>query len=189
MQTRMSKTRRFILLGFILAGAILGALFIPKQISDNILLNAGAGAIIALFLSFIFFPELRKNYSEAWNGKETNLIKGETTKIELRLFFIHPVQQPMWFGIFWFLVFMGLMILLNLKVYDNGITLPGLIFLMPPVFLFGLSGFLMFKRKEEVSPFGQVYRGISPYFKGALIMIGCWGFCTYLLLATIFHWK
>jgi len=177
MKTRMSKTRAFLLLGFIVLGAILGAAFIPtKKINSDILLNAGIGVILAATLCTIVFPELRNSYSEAW------------TKNNYHLVFMHPTQLPYILGIIWFITTIAFISLAKMALT---IDQTWLFLILPITFIFGLSGLITVIRKESIGfafPEFFIIRGIVAIVRGIVIIIIFWGFSV-LMLLSIFHWK
>lgn len=166
---KLSATQRWLLNGYFILGVICGLFFVP---SKNYLLNAAIGFIVALFSSYLIFPQLRKHFPK--------LLENDTIWATSTRRFTHPTQLPQTIGILWFLV--GILILTFLisefpSLIPEQARLHALFYivLLPTHFLIGLSGHKIIQQKETVNNFGQVYRGSWAFFAGILTMLYGWG--------------
>jgi hypothetical protein len=178
----LSTTQRWLLNGYLILGVICGLFFIPGK---SYLLNAAIGFIVALFSSYLIFPQLKKHFP--------NLLKSDTIWADSTRRFSHPTQLPQTIGILWFLISISLLAFL---IYEFPSLIPEevrlltlfYVVLIPTHFLIGLSGYKIIRRKETVNNFGQVYRGGWAYLAGVLTMIYGWGGVILMVLALII-WK
>jgi hypothetical protein len=183
---RLPIHKRLLLLGFYISGIIAGVISVTLKGKNDYFSGGVAGFMCALFLSFLVFPELRNMLPKIWNG---NNIYG----INLKNNFMHPTQKPMVFGMLWFLIFIlitifGLFDLIANSLQSIDRLYLTTLFLVPSLFLFGLSGIIMIKRKEAIGRFGRIYYGSQAVTVGILCVIFGWGGGIFMILSLIFNW-
>jgi len=183
MSSHPSRLRGIFLLGTIIVSIAVGVIFLSPEIEGGKFIGGSFGFVLAIFISRIFFPDIRRSSGNIWNGKN---ILG----VNMKNYFTHTTQIPMMLGFLWFIIFMALGIFTSSIDKSQNKDNPYLlfVFLSPSFFLIGLSGFLMIKRNEGVNKFGEIYKGFWAYFNGALGIIFGWGLPLLMFLAYVFKW-
>jgi hypothetical protein len=182
------KQKRIVQLAIILTGIILGGLLLPPILNNNSKASGFLGGFIGFLISVAIFPETIKGLFE-----EQSELRQKRLQKEMAMGFwqswTYPTQIPMTIGVLWFLVYIVLISIFH-TIFEgiDDKALLALIFLLPPFFLFGLSGLLMILRKEGVDKHGKKYFGVWVYINGISQMTICWGVVIILTLSTIFDW-
>ncbi len=174
--------KRIFSIGILIAGTILGIIYVTPKVSNNAFLGGSIGVLISFFVIFLAFPEARKSF-------ENNLNKDD---FFIKNYFTHPTQLPLMLGILWFIVsflFLAAFVSLfpTLMPMENRPVIL-LFFVLSPTFsAIGYSGYQTIKRKESVNKYGQIYKGFWASLNGVLgILIG-WGFLLVLFIIYIFN--
>jgi len=168
MQRRLSPQKRVLLLGLLIAGTILGIMFLSPRINGDKFLGGSVGFLISMLFSHLIFPGMRERSRGMWNG---NNVLGAN----LKTYFTHPTQIPLMLGMLWFGLGMICLVVFNLKITADTNTGILLAWLVPMCLLFGSSGFLMLRRNEYVNQFGKLTTGFWARFIGVLGIVFGWG--------------
>lgn len=170
----MKTSKRLLVLGTMITGAIVGGFLFPPLLKLNFLGSAFVGALTTLLIVIILSPnlvnEINPNLSEERKKK--------LAKIQFHGFkrtVLHPTRLPAVIGMLWFVLFINASTSINLLV-------------LPPLFLLGFSGFQMIYRNEYIGTEGNIIHGFPAKLYGYMVILVCWGGGIFLILASIFHW-
>jgi hypothetical protein len=180
----MKNWAKIIFVAICVFGTCFGMFVISPAFNVSIDSGAGIGTFLGLLLAFLT-PNLMNALAQKVTEENMDALK-ENRQLNLVGYFIHPTELPNLLGTIWLIGFVAIAILFRIDTDNN----KNLYWLIPGVFLFGVSGLIKVLRNEYIKSnfLGgfEIVRGGWAKFFGFTVMIFFWGICVSIILEVIF---